>query len=91
MTAQEIDQIIDAMEQKGGAINALLTQRVDIDRKLKALGHGLDFEPIAPLKPKLGRPKGSKSKAKTIGRQLIEERTVTLEATLPALGNGEGI
>lgn len=66
MTHQEIDQIIEAMEQKGGAISALLTQRADIDRKLSALGHTGEAT-VEPAKPKRGRPKGSKTRKPAVG------------------------
>ena len=53
-----VDLIIEALSQRPAAIAALLEQREEIDHKLGSLGYDPATE---PLKPKRGRPAGSRN------------------------------
>lgn len=64
MDYQEIDKIIAATKQVPSAIEALLTTRSNIDAKLQELGYDASIPVPCVQKPKIGRPKGSKSRAK---------------------------
>lgn len=64
MDSQEIDKIILARRQAPEAIKALLIERSLITRKLAELGYTEDGPVSETPKPKIGRPKGSKSRAK---------------------------